>query len=176
MAEQAVLRLENSFVNHFKLIERRCIDTILNERNFNNTFDTERLSELGKMLGEDYVLIGTCSASVLPEQIKQKSKTRDDSSFRGEVSILIAAESELSFKLINVNSTIIEYSDTFHGDADDEAIKYAYREIRKKFPHQGRIVKIISPEEVMINLGSAYGARPRGQDSSMGRKNTLQGP
>lgn len=206
---QTVSRLENLFFRHFNLVERRRIDTILEERNFNGSFDTERLSELGKMLGADYVLIGTCRASVLPEQIKQKSRTRDDGSFSGEVSTIIAAESELSIKLINVSSTIIEYSNTFHGDVEDEinnqkykekdqweediktrnlkrdikemlslfrempdeysklvgesldeAVKYAYSDIRKKFPHQGQIIEIISPEEVLINLGSAYGVRP----------------
>lgn len=209
IAEQAVLRLENSFIHHFNLIERRRIDTILNERNLNNSYDTERLSDLGKMLGADYVLIGTCSASVLPEQIRQKSRSKENGSFSGEVSTVISAESELSFKLINVSSSVIEYSDTFHGKANDEinkqrykeksawendiksrnlkgdikeilslfrempheysrlvsksldeAVKHAYGDIRKKFPHEGQIVEIISPEEVMINLGSAYGTRP----------------
>ncbi|MGD9158574.1 MAG: CsgG/HfaB family protein [Desulfobacteraceae bacterium] len=209
IAEHAESRLENSLVHHFNLVERRRLDAILNERDFNNSFDTTRLSKLGKMLGADYLLIGTCRASVLPEKIKQRSRSKDDGSFSGEVSTIIAAESELSIKIINVNSTIIEYSKTFHGDDDDEinkqrykekkawendvksrnlkrnikevlslfrkmpdeyskvvsksideVVKYAYRDIRKKFPHKGQIIEIVSPEEVMINLGSAYGTRP----------------
>lgn len=209
IGEHAGSRLENALVRHFNLVERRRIDTILSERNFNTAYDTNRISELGKMLGADYLLIGTCTASVLPEQIKQDSRTKDDGSFSGSVSTIIAAESELSTKLINVSSTIIEYSKTFHGDEDeeinkqnykdkrawandikrrklkrnlkevlglfrempeeyskvvsaslDEAVRYAYRDIRKKFPHQGQIVKLISSKEVMINLGSAYGVRP----------------
>ena len=53
----------------------------------------------------------------------------------------------------------------------DHAVQDVYRQLRKAFPHSGEILQILSENEVVINLGSAYGIRP-GQRLTVWQKGT----
>lgn len=83
ISESAFSGLENVLVGHFNLIEREKILKVMAERKFAERDDVERYTELGKLLGADYLLFGRATAFFDKPEIKHsikhyKSKEKED--------------------------------------------------------------------------------------------------
>lgn len=84
ISESAFSGLENVLVGHFNLVEREKILKVMAERKFAERDDVERYTELGKLLGADYLLFGRAMAFFNKPEIKhsirhyKKSKEKED--------------------------------------------------------------------------------------------------
>lgn len=83
ISESAFSGLENVLAGHFNLVEREKILKVMDERKFAERDDVERYTELGKLLGADYLLFGRAMAFFNKPEIKHsikhyKSKEKED--------------------------------------------------------------------------------------------------
>lgn len=83
ISESAFSGLENALVGHFNLVEREKILKVMAERKFAERDDVERYTELGKLLGADYLFFGRAMAFFNKSEIKHsikyyKSKEKED--------------------------------------------------------------------------------------------------
>ncbi len=83
ISESAFSGLESALAGHFNLVEREKISQVLGERKFAERDDVERYTELGKLLGADYLFFGRAMAFFDKPEIKHsikyyKSKEKED--------------------------------------------------------------------------------------------------
>lgn len=83
ISESAFSGLENAIAGHFNLVEREKILKVMAERKFADREDVERYTELGKLLGADYLFFGRAMAFFNKPEIKHsikhyKSKEKED--------------------------------------------------------------------------------------------------
>lgn len=83
ISESAFSGLENVLAGHFNLVEREKILNVMAERKFAERDDVERYTELGKLLGADYLFFGRAMAFFEKPEIKHsikhyKSKEKED--------------------------------------------------------------------------------------------------
>jgi len=83
ISESAFSGLENVLAGHFNLVERERILQVMAERKFAERDDVERYTELGKLLGADYLFFGRAMAFFNKPEIKHsikhyKSKEEED--------------------------------------------------------------------------------------------------
>lgn len=78
ISESAFSGLENMLAGHFNLVEREKILQVMAERKFAEREDVERYTELGKLLGADYLFFGRAMAFFDKPQIKHSVRYYED--------------------------------------------------------------------------------------------------
>ena len=112
MQAVALPKLEKYLMGHFNLVERRKIKSVIAERRFNDFDNVERMNELGKLLGADYLAFGNVIASVSNPAVKEQSHEYESGKFYGRVWEESYAVSNVALKFIDVNSGMVVYADT----------------------------------------------------------------
>ncbi len=107
----ALPKLEKYLMRHFNLVERGRIKAIMAERNFSNFNDVERVNELGKLLGADYLVFGNIIASISAPVVKEQSHEYGNGKFYGRIWEESYAVSDVALKFIDVNSGMVVYAD-----------------------------------------------------------------
>ncbi|MCQ9207772.1 MAG: hypothetical protein NG712_00040 [Omnitrophica bacterium] len=206
----AMAELENLLVGHFVVVEREKVKRVISERDFVDSGNMERIHELGKLLGADYLVFGNVTASVRESQLKHRRTKPGKDEFSGWIWEEATSDVDVSVKIVDVSSAVVLYSDKKVGSyrqksrqerfndeslfkktlraklishavvqiaksfnrldkeysflasrALEKAVKSFNHDLRTKFPHSGEILQIFSEHEVIVNLGSAYGVKPR---------------
>ncbi len=111
----ARVKLENSLMRYFNLAEREKIENVLSERNLSYKNDIERYSEIGKILGADFLIFGVAAVSVSAPEIGHYEHKYDSGKFTGRIWEEVCAESEVGLKVVDVKDSIIIYSGSKSG-------------------------------------------------------------
>ncbi len=205
----ALSDIENLLIRNFNVVERAKIRAIMKERSLGSWEDVERINEIGRLLGADFLVFGNVAASVSRPELRYKEQTYESGDFRGSIWKEQCGVSEVSLKMVSVSSGEIYYADKktdskcnrgrkeryrdqemFERDLKnrklaglvvdvvgafnelkkkysllvskslDETIEKFSYDLRNKFAQSGQIMDFISANEVVVNLGSAYGLRP----------------
>lgn len=101
--------LEKSLIGHFNLVEREKIQKVWAERNFSSLNEVERFSELGKMLGADYLIFGNAIISVIGPELKYYQN--NDDKFYGKIWEELCGISKVFIKMVDVSSGMVVYTD-----------------------------------------------------------------
>jgi len=208
----ALSAMENLLIRNFNVVERSKIRAVMKERSLSSWEAVERVNEIGRLLRADFLIFGNVAASVSHPELRYKEQTYESGDFRGSIWKEQCGLSEVSLKMVAVNSGEIYYagkkSDSqcnrsrketyrdqqiFERDLQnrkrasllvdvvgafnhlekkyslliskslDETIERFSYDLRNKFAQSGQIMDIVSANEVVVNLGSAYGLRPGDQ-------------
>jgi len=106
----AASKLEGVLVGHFNLVERQRIEQVKAERNFGPPNEVERLRELGKLLGADYVIFGNVSASLGRPEWRQTAYRDKKGRFYGRIWNELCGFAEVTVKMTDVSQGITRYS------------------------------------------------------------------
>jgi len=109
--EIAISSLESSLSRQFDLIERRRIGEVFAERDLVSTENTQRIAELGRLLGADYLIFGSAACSFSEPRLKNIwSKDKKDR-FYGTVWEEQDIESEVAIRIVDVSSGQVVFAD-----------------------------------------------------------------
>jgi hypothetical protein len=156
----------------FQMVEREQLNTVLREGKFENSglVDDATAAKLGRQAGATYVLVGSYTGSlghsVAVETHFFGGKTREDS-YPGHL--------EVRLRLVNTEDGSIREAFLLHASSMDTAGYHSYElllddltaklehETAARFPLMGYVIKVISDQEVLVDLGRtqqlAAGAR-----------------
>lgn len=110
----ALPKLENLLAGHFNVVEREKIKQVMAERDFETYGDVERINELGKLLGVDYVIFGNALVSVTGPELKHR-ESEYKGKFYGRIWEESHAHGEVSIKMVDVSNGMILYADKKRG-------------------------------------------------------------
>ncbi|MCJ7645869.1 hypothetical protein MUO65_03055 [bacterium] len=167
ISESAFSGMENALAGHFNLVEREKILQVMAERKFAEREDVERYTELGKLLGADYLFFGRAMAFFDKPEIKYyKSREKKDKSkekekykskekkekFSGSIWRELKGICELSIKIVDARTGIVRYADKKVGamvGKEDEK----YYEDEEQF---NRDLDYVTKSEIIIELAKTF--------------------
>jgi len=180
ISESAFSGLENVLAGHFNLVEREKILSVMAERKFAEREDVERYTELGKLLGADYLFFGRAMAFFDKPEIKHevkyykskekidyKSKEKEDDKskekvdykskkeeerFSGSIWRELRGICELNVKIVDVGSGIIRYADKKVGAMSrKEGIEY-YEDEEEFY----KALDIATKAEIIMEIANTF--------------------
>lgn len=102
--EEAVTnKLESLFLTRFNVIERQQIEEVFGEREFQENIDVKASTEIGKILGADYIVIGSVVGTVGAPTVKSRDSMKDDK-FHGSIWEELNSQALLDIKIIDVSN------------------------------------------------------------------------
>ena len=122
----AQAKLENLLVGHFNLVERDRIAQVMAERNLGTPDTVERMTELGKLLGADYVLFGNAAASLDPPRTRQEASKDQKGRFYGRIWTETCGTSEFSLRIVKVSDGTVVYADKRRAQSCQSSGEQAY--------------------------------------------------
>lgn len=120
-----ISELERVMFGYCNLVERRKISAILAERQFTADQNAGTVTELGRLLGADYVVFGNAAASTSMPQLRS-SESSHDGNFYGTIWEEVTASAEVSIKMIDVDSAMIVYSGTRKDQSTQEVARQTF--------------------------------------------------
>ena len=105
-----ISKIESVMVNKFNVVERKRLGPIYEERRFQGQDDVQQKVEFGKILGADFVLYGTCTASFLGPKTTSSHSTNDKGEFVGKVWDEVQGLAEVTIKVVDVRNGVIHSS------------------------------------------------------------------
>jgi hypothetical protein len=106
----ALSSLEALLSKQFNLIERQHIAQLLAERQIISYEDPARTTQLGKLLGADYLVSGRAISSFLKPQIEKSVKKDKKGEFHATITKKRLIQSEVSLKIIDVSNGLVIFA------------------------------------------------------------------
>lgn len=152
ISESAFSGLENALAGHFNLVEREKILKVMAERKFAERDDVERYTELGKLLGADYLLFGSAMAFFNKPEIKHYKGKKKDGKFTGSIWKELKGTCELNIKIVDVGSGIVRYADKKVGEMSRAEGKKYYKDEEQFY----KALDIATKTEIIIGLANIF--------------------
>ncbi len=152
VSESAFSGLENALAGHFNLVEREKVLKVMAERKFAERDDVERYTELGKLLGADYLLFGSAMAFFNRPEIKHYKGKKKDGKFTGSIWKELKGTCELNIKIVDVGSGIVRYADKKVGEMSREEGKKHYND-EEEF---NEALDIATKTDIIIELANIF--------------------
>lgn len=114
VGESALSSLEALLSKQFNLIERRQITSVLAERQMISYEDPARMTQLGQLLGADYLVSGRVVSSFLKPQIDKSSGRNKDGDFHATITQKRLVQSEVSLRIIDVSNGLVIFAQKHH--------------------------------------------------------------
>lgn len=152
ISESAFSGLENVLVGHFNLIEREKILKVMAERKFAERDDVERYTELGKILGADYLLFGSAMAFFNKPEIRHYKGKKKNGKFSGSIWRELKGICELNIKIVDVGSGIVRYADKKVGEMSRKEGKRYYEDEKQFY----KALDYATKTDIIIELASTF--------------------
>jgi len=94
-------KLEGLFLTRFNVIERQQIEEVLKEKDFQQTEDVEAVIEIGKILGVDYIIMGSVVGTVSGPSHHSRDYVKEGK-FYGSIWEEIKSDAQIDIKIIDV--------------------------------------------------------------------------
>lgn len=152
VSESAFSGLEKLLAGHFNLVEREKVLKVMAERKFAERDDVERYTELGKLLGADYLFFGSAMAFFNRPEIKHYKGKKKDGKFTGSIWKELTGICELNIKIVDVGSGIVRYADKKVGEMSREEGKKHYND-EEEF---NEALDIATKTDIIIELANIF--------------------
>lgn len=166
--------VETGFVTskRFNVVERSQIDALLGEIKTQEALSDDKVAELGKTVGANYVILGHLASAGANSFVNDQGQTR----WKATVTFQL--------KVVDVNTAQIKTSETititplFNSQTETEAVGDAMKEIKGKvdkfiatnFPTEFEIIQIISEKKGAADVIEILG----GSEMGLGPKDRLE--
>lgn len=111
-----ISKLEGIMVDHFNVVERKKLDPIMHERQFQAQDNVQSKVQIGQILGADFVIYGSSVASFVGPNLKSSSYVTEDGAFVGQVWEEFKAIAEVNIKVVDVKNGVIHSSIVGEGE------------------------------------------------------------
>jgi len=152
ISESAFSGLENVLAGHFNLVEREKILNVMAERKFAERDDVERYTELGKLLGADYLFFGRAMAFFKKPEIRHYKGKKKDGKFTGSIWKELKGICELNIKIVDVRSGIVRYADKKVGEMSRAEGRKYYKDEEQFY----KALDIATKAEIIIELANTF--------------------
>lgn len=152
VSESAFSGLEKLLAGHFNLVEREKVLNVMAERKFAERDDVERYTELGKLLGADYLLFGSAMAFFNRPEIKHYKGKKKDGEFSGSIWKELKGTCELNIKIVDVGSGIVRYADKKVGEMSRKEGKKHYNDEEEFY----KALDIATKTDIIIELANIF--------------------
>ncbi len=152
VSESAFSGMEKLLAGHFNLVEREKVLNVMVQRKFAERDDVERYTELGKLLGADYLFFGSAMAFFNRPEIKHYRGKKKDGKFTGSIWKELKGTCELNIKIVDVGSGIVRYADKKVGEMSRKEGKKHYND-EEEF---NEALDIATKTDIIIELANIF--------------------